>query len=133
MAGAIADFARKALAADFRTVDPSEARIVLIEAGPRVLPTFGVSLSLAAARALEKLGVEVWLGSGVTCCDADGVIAGGERIEARTLVWAAGVMASKAGGWLDAQRTTPDASSSEPISLFPAIPTSSSSAMQPTS
>ena len=66
MAGAIADLARKALAADFRTVDPSEARIVLIEAGPRVLPSFGVSSSSAAARALEKLGVEVWLGSGVT-------------------------------------------------------------------
>ena len=103
MAGAIADLARKALAADFRTVDPSEARIVLIEAGPRVLPSFGVSSSSAAARALEKLGVEVWLGSGVTACDANGVIVGGERIEARTLVWAAGVMASKAGEWLDAK------------------------------
>ena len=103
MAGAIADLARKALAADFRTVDPSEARIVLIEAGPRVLPSFGVSSSSAAARALEKLGVEIWLGSGVTACDANGVIVGGERIEARTLVWAAGVMASKAGEWLDAK------------------------------
>ena len=71
MAGAIADLARKALAADFRTVDPSEARIVLIEAGPRVLPSFGVSSSSAAARALEKLGVEIWLGSGVTACDAE--------------------------------------------------------------
>ena len=103
MAGAIADLARKALAADFRTVDPLEARIVLIEAGPRVLPSFGVSSSSAATRALEKLGVEVRLGSGVTGCDANGVIVSGERIEARTLVWAAEVMASKAGEWLDAK------------------------------
>jgi NADH dehydrogenase len=103
MAGAIADLTPKALAAEFRTIDPRKARIVLIEAGPRLLPSFSASSSSAAAQALEKLGVEVRLDIGVTSCDADGVIAGGERIEARTIVWAAGVMASKAGGWLDAR------------------------------
>jgi NADH:ubiquinone reductase (H+-translocating) len=103
MAGAIADLARKALTAQFRTIDPGEARIVLIEAGPRLLPSFSASSSSAAARALEQLGIEVRLSCSVTSCDADGVIAGGERIEARTLVWAAGVMASRAGDWLDAK------------------------------
>ncbi len=103
MAGAIADLARKALAVEFRTIDPGEARIVLVEVGPRLLPSFSASSSLAAARALGKLGVEVRLDCSVTSCDADGVIAGAERIEARTLAWAAGVMASKAGDWLDAR------------------------------
>ena len=102
MAGAIADLARKTLPSEFRAIDLAEARIILIEAGPRVLPTFAPSSSAAAMRALKKLGVEVRLGCSVTLCDADGVIAGGQRIEARTLVWAAGVMASKAGRWLDA-------------------------------
>jgi NADH dehydrogenase len=103
MAGAIADLTPNALAAEFRTINSGKARIVLIEAGPRVLPSFSPSSSSAAARALEKLGVEVRLDCSVTSCDADGVIAGGERIEARTMVWAAGVMASKAGAWLDAK------------------------------
>ena len=103
MAGAIADLARRTLPSEFRAIDFAEARIILIEAGPRVLPTFDPSLSLAAARALKKLAVEVRLGYSVTLCDADGVIAGGHRVEARTLVWAAGVMASKAGRWLDAR------------------------------
>jgi NADH dehydrogenase len=103
MAGAIADLARKALTAQFRTIDPGEARIVLIEAGSRLLPSFSMSSSSAAARALAKLGVEVRLDCSVASCDADGVIAGGERIEARTIIWAAGVMASKAGAWLDAK------------------------------
>jgi NADH:ubiquinone reductase (H+-translocating) len=103
MAGAIADLAPKALAAEFRIINPREARIVLIEAGPRLLPSFSASSSSAARRALGKLGVEVRLNSSVTSCDADGVIAGGERIEARTIVWAAGVMASKVGSWLDAR------------------------------
>jgi NADH dehydrogenase len=103
MAGAIADLTSKALAAEFRTINPQNARIVLIEAGPRLLPSFSASSSSAAERALEKLRVEVRLNCSVTSCDADGVVAGGERIEARTIVWAAGVMASNAGGWLDAK------------------------------
>jgi len=103
MAGAIAELAKKALASDFRTIDPSKARIVLVEAGTRVLPAFDSPLSAAAMRALEKLGVEVKLGSAVTACDEDGVIVAGERIEARTVIWAAGVMASPAGDWLNAK------------------------------
>ena len=103
MAGAIAELAKKALASDFRTIDPAEARIILIEAGQRVLPSFDPSLGSAAQRALERLGVEVRLGGAVTACDDLGVIAGGERIEARTIVWAAGVMASPAGKWLNAE------------------------------
>ena len=103
MAGAIAELARKALAADFRAIDPSKARIVLIEAGPRTLPSFDPSLSAAAMRALEKLGAEVRLGGAVTSVDADGVVVAGQRIEARTVIWAAGVMASPAGNWLSAE------------------------------
>ena len=103
MAGAIAELARKALAADFRAIDPSKARVFLVEAGPRVLPSFHPSLSASAMRALEKLGVEVRLGKSVTSVESIGVIVAGERIEARTIIWAAGVMASPAGSWLSAK------------------------------
>lgn len=95
--------ARKALAKDFHRIDPSTAWVILIEAGPRVLPTFEPSLSAAAMRELQKLGVEVMLGKAVTNVDADGVIVAGERIEARTIIWAAGVMASPVGKWLGAK------------------------------
>jgi NADH dehydrogenase len=87
---------------DFRHIDPSSARIILIEAGPRVLPTFSEKSSAAARRALERLGVEVSTGKAVTACDADGVEVGGERIAARTILWAAGVAASPVAKWLDA-------------------------------
>jgi len=100
MAGAIAELANRALASDFRSIDPSAARIILVEAGPRLLPAFDVSLSEAAHRSLEKLGVEVRLGAAVTEVDFFGVSLGDERIAARTKVWAAGVMASPAGRWL---------------------------------
>ena len=102
MAGAIAELARKVLAADFRQIDPASARVLLIEAGPRVLPTFPPSLSLAAQRALKRLGVEVRTGQPVENIAADGVTVAGERIPARTIVWAAGVQASPAGAWLGA-------------------------------
>ena len=103
MAGAIAELAKRALAMDFRAIDPRCARIILLEAGPRLLPSFDASLSAAAQRSLQQLGVEVRLGAAVTDCDCQGVSIGGERIEARTVMWAAGVMASPAGDWLDAQ------------------------------
>ena len=96
MAGAIAELAKKALASDFRVIDPREARIVLVEAGPRLLPSFPAALSEFARRSLEKLGVEVLLGKAVTKCDASGVEIAGSRIEAETVIWAAGVMASPA-------------------------------------
>jgi NADH:ubiquinone reductase (H+-translocating) len=102
MAGAIAELARKALKSDFRTIDPGSARIVLVEAAPRLLTAFDPRLSEAALKSLERLGVEVRLGAAVTACDADGVAIGAERIAAATIVWGAGVMASPAGLWLAA-------------------------------
>src|SRR5882724_7715141 len=103
MAGAIAELAKRALASDFRTIDPRLARIILVEAGPRLLPPFDPSLSEEARRSLEQLGVEVRLGVGVTECGGEGVSVGVERIESRTIVWAAGVKASPAGAWLGAE------------------------------
>jgi NADH dehydrogenase len=102
MAGTIADLARDTLPRDFRHIDTRRARVVLIEAGPRVLAGFPDDLSAYAQRALEKLGVEVMLGDAVTECSADGVVYGGKRLEARTLIWAAGVRASRAAEWLNA-------------------------------
>jgi NADH:ubiquinone reductase (H+-translocating) len=103
MAGAIAELARKALKSDFRTIDPGAARIILIEAAPRLLTPFDPSLSRAALKSLQQLGVEVRLNAAVTACDADGVAIGAERIPAATIVWGAGVMASPAGLWLGAK------------------------------
>jgi NADH dehydrogenase len=103
MAGAIAELGKRALAKDFRAIDPRAARVILVEAGPRLLTPFDPSLSDAAKRSLEQLGVEVRLGAGVTNCDERGVSIGAERIESRTVMWAAGVMASPAGQWLGAE------------------------------
>ena len=103
MAGAIAELAKVALARDFRAIDPTMSRIVLIEAGPRVLATFPERLSAVAKRSLERLGVEVRLGMRVTHCDDAGVKLGDERIDSRTIVWAAGVAASPAAEWLAAK------------------------------
>jgi NADH dehydrogenase len=102
LAGAIAELSKKALAADFRAIDPRDARIVLIEGGPRVLGAFPPTLSDYAKQALERMGVEVWLGKHVMECDSAGVTASGERLEAATILWAAGVAASPAAGWLGA-------------------------------
>jgi NADH dehydrogenase len=103
MAGAIAELANRALAKDFRAIDPRSARVILVEAAPRLLTPFEPSLSEAAKQSLEQLGVEVRLGAPVTALDAEGVSIGAERIEARTVVWGAGVMASPAGLWLGAE------------------------------
>ena len=100
LAGALAELARAALARDFRHIDPSTARIVLIEGGPRLLPSFPPGLSEKAAQALARLGVEVRLDAMVTSCDRDGVVVGNTRIDGRTLIWAAGVAASPAAIWL---------------------------------
>src|SRR5216684_3103581 len=108
LAGAIAELGRKALASDFRNIDPRETRVVLVEAGPRVLPAFPERLSATAKRALETLGVEVRLGKPVTGCDEGGIIVDGERIEARTILWAAGVAASPAAKWLSAEKDRAD-------------------------
>src|SRR6476620_5476459 len=103
MAGAIAELANRALAKDFRSIDPRSARIILVEAAPRVLTPFDPPLSEAARTSLEQLGVEVRTGAPVTALDDAGVSIGAERIETRTMVWAAGVMASPAGQWLGAE------------------------------
>lgn len=106
LAGAIAELARRTLARDFRAIDPARTRVVLVEAGPRVLAAFPESLSVYTARALERLGVELRLGRAVTRCDADGVAIGDEFLRAGTVIWAAGVAASPAARWLgvDADR-----------------------------
>jgi len=103
MAGAIAELAKRALASDFRSIDPRCARIILVEAAPRVLTPFDETLSDAARRSLESLGVEVRLDAAVRECSCEGVRAGGEFILSRTIIWAAGVMASPAGRWLGAE------------------------------
>jgi NADH dehydrogenase FAD-containing subunit len=104
MAGAIAELGRKALAADFRRIDPTATRVILLDGGPRVLATFPPILSDAARGMLERLGVEVRTGAVVADCDARGVTIGTERLDAGTIVWAAGVEASAAGKWLGAER-----------------------------
>ena len=103
MAGAIAELAKRALAEDFRSIDPRSARIILVEAASRVLTPFDETLSEAARRALTQLGVEVRLGAAVTDCNSDGVRLGDSFIPSRTIIWAAGVMASPAGRWLGAE------------------------------
>ena len=102
LAGTIAELARDTLAPDFRNIDTQTARVLLIEAGPRVLAGFSEDLSAYAQRSLEKLGVEVALGQPVTECSRDGVVYGGKRVATRTVIWAAGVRASPAADWLDA-------------------------------
>lgn len=102
LAGTIAELARDTLPADFRNIDTQQARVVLIEAGSRVLAGFADDLSAYAQRSLESLGVEVMLGHPVTACTADGVVYGGTRLDAKTLIWAAGVRASPAAEWLNA-------------------------------
>lgn len=102
MAGAIADLAREALPSDFRNVDPAGSRILLIEAGPRILSAFPERLSAYAQRELERHGVEVVTGAAVTGIDADGVMLGDRRIATGAVVWAAGVAASPAAEWLNA-------------------------------
>ena len=102
MAGAIAELARNSITKDFRSITPHCARIVLVEAGPRLLPVMPEALSAEAKRALEQLGVEVQLGRAVTDIASSSVTLGSETIKARTIVWAAGVRASAAGQWLGA-------------------------------
>jgi NADH dehydrogenase len=106
MAGSIAELARAALVKDFRRIDPRQARVYLIEAGPRVLPAFPEKLSVAAKASLERLGVTVRINTRVTGCDAESVTVAGEpseRIAAATIIWAAGVRASPAARWLGAE------------------------------
>ena len=100
LAGTLAEIARHTLKREFRHIDPATARVLLVEAGPRVLPAFPPSLSAKARRQLERLGVQVRTGHAVTSLDARGVCIGEERIAARTVLWAAGVAASPLGATL---------------------------------
>ena len=100
MAGALAVLVRTTLRSEFRRIDPLSARIVLVDMAPRVLGTFAESLSAAAKRRLEDLGVELRLGHAVDHIDEDGVIVAGERIASKTVIWTAGVTPSPAGKWL---------------------------------
>ncbi|HZC07944.1 MAG TPA: NAD(P)/FAD-dependent oxidoreductase [Ktedonobacterales bacterium] len=100
MAGAIADLARNGIRRDFRAIDTAGARVLLVEAGPRLLPQFPEGLGKKAQGALRRLGVEVRLGVAVNDVDADGVVIGDEHVRAQTVIWAAGVEASAAAKWL---------------------------------
>jgi NADH dehydrogenase len=105
LAGATAEIARGVLSEDFRAIDPREARVVLIEAGPRILPSFAEKLSGKAQQSLERLRVEVRTGVAVTDIEDHAVVLGAERLPAATVLWAAGVAASPVarslGGPLD--------------------------------
>jgi NADH:quinone reductase (non-electrogenic) len=102
LAGTIAELAQDTLPSDFRNIDTRKTRVVLIEAGPRVLAGFADELSAYAQRSLENMGVEVLLGQPVTECNRDGVVYGDKQLAAKTIIWAAGVRASPAAEWLDA-------------------------------
>jgi len=102
LAGTIAELAHETLRRDFRNFDTRSARVVLVEAGPRLLPGFRENLSAYAQRALARLGVEVRLGKPVTQCTAAGVEIDGQLLAAKTILWAAGVAASPAAEWLGA-------------------------------
>jgi NADH dehydrogenase len=107
MAGAIAELAKASLARDFRHIDPRAARIILVEAGPRLLPAFPEKLGRYAAAVLERMGVEVRLATPIEHVDATGVIASGERIDAAVVIWSAGVQATQVGRWLG-RKTAPN-------------------------
>lgn len=92
LAGALGEISRYTLESNFRNINPKRTRIILIEAGPRILPAFDADLSEHAARELERLGVTIWTNTAVTEVRSDGVTAGGENIRARTILWAAGVL-----------------------------------------
>lgn len=101
LAGAIAELAKKALAADFRNIDPRSTRIILIEGSSSVLGHFSPALSAFARRSLEKMGVEVQVGTHVTHCTENGVTLGEQCIPAANIFWAAGVQAAPVARWLD--------------------------------
>jgi len=104
LAGAISEISRRVLVRDFRSIDPREARIVLAEAGPRILPAYTEESSARAAETLRARGVEVRVSTPITEVDVEGVIAGGERIDAGTVLWSAGVAASPLAASLNVRR-----------------------------
>jgi NADH dehydrogenase len=103
MASTLAEMSRIELVHDFRHIDPASARILLYEGGPRILPAYPEALSIKAQRHLESLGVDVFTNTRVTSVDSDGIVVGGQRVPAGTVLWGAGVIASPAGRWLRAE------------------------------
>ena len=103
MASTLAEMSSMTLAHDFRHIDPTSARILLYEAGARILPSYPEDLSMKAQQHLESLGVEVYTNARVTRVDSEGIVVGGQRIQAGTVLWGAGVVASPAGRWLDVE------------------------------
>jgi NADH dehydrogenase len=122
LAGTIVELARSTLPRDFRHIDTTKARVVLIEAGPRVLAGFADELSAYAQRSLEEIGVEVMLGQPVTDCNREGVVYGGNRLDAKTIIWAAGVRASPAAEWLGAPADRAERLMVEPDLTVPGHP-----------
>ncbi|OQW70572.1 MAG: quinol oxidase [Proteobacteria bacterium ST_bin12] len=104
LAGAIAELARFGMEKEFRGFDPANARVLLVQSGSRLLPAFDENLSKITLNSLTKIGVEVHLNSKVEHIDAEGVMVSGKRIPSRTVLWAAGVMASPAADWLNAEK-----------------------------
>ncbi len=102
LAGAIGEMSRYTLARDFRSIDPRQTRVILVEAGPRILPSFDAKLAARAMRDLESLGVQVWTQARVTNVVPDGVGVGNEHVAASTVLWAAGVRAADVGRTLGA-------------------------------
>ncbi len=100
MAGAIADLAHRGIRHDFRAIDTAASRVLLVEAGPRLLPQFPDGLGRKAQEALRRLGVEVRLNAEVKQVDDDGVVIGEQHMRAQTVIWAAGIEASPAARWL---------------------------------
>ena len=102
LAGTIAELAHHTLSGEFRNIDIRQTKVILIEAGSRILPSFTENLSAYAKTALEKLGVEIKLGKPVSNCNEHGVVYGDKKLASKTILWAAGVQASAAADWLDA-------------------------------
>src|SRR5262249_16421045 len=125
MAGALAELAHASLSRDFRNINPQTARIILVEAGTRVLAGFPEKLSTFAVHSLERMGVEVLLDTPIEAIDDHGVTAKGGRLEAANIIWCAGVEASPVGRWLDAPvarggrvQGAPDLSGPGPPEIF---------------
>jgi len=118
----MAELARHGMRHEFRHIDPAMARVLLVQSGPRVLPTFPERLSEQARRSLTELGVEVLTDCKVDEIDECGVVVSGKRIEARTVFWAAGVIASPAAKWLGAEHDRAGSTKVGPDLSVPRLP-----------
>src|SRR5579884_1291754 len=123
MAGAIAELARKTLASDFRQIDPKAARVLLVEAAPRILLAFPEPLAQKAQQALTRLGVEVRTNAPVEAIDSEGVVIAGRHLPTKTVIWTAGVAASRAGAWLGTEVDRTGGVKVKPDLTVPGYPT----------